>query len=99
MTYPNESRREEVRERIIEEREGMGMGAIAGIALAAMLFLGIILWAMSSGDRTVATTDSPRIERTTPAPSTTGQGGAAVTPGPAQNTPNPTPPATPPAAR
>jgi hypothetical protein len=71
-------------------------GALTGgIAIALLLLFGVAIFTLSSGNRDVVTTDKSRIERTTPAPSTTGQGGTQITPGRDQNIPNPTPPANP----
>ena len=78
---------------ILRKRDDSLSGAvIGGIAVAIVLFLGIAIYMLSSGNPDVAATDSPRIERTTPAPSTTGQGGTQVMPGRDQNVPNPAPP-------
>jgi hypothetical protein len=87
MTYdPNANRR------VREDRGGMSGGAMAGIALVLALLIGVMFWAFNSSDRQTAT--SPN----TPA-TTTGQGTTNMTPGKNQNVPNPTPPATPPAAK
>ena len=66
-----------------------------GIALALLLIFGVAIYVLGSGGPDVASGDNPRFERTTPAPSTTGQGGTRITPGRDQNIPNPTPPAIP----
>jgi hypothetical protein len=81
---------------ILRKRDDSMSGALTGgIAVALLLLFGVAIFALSSGNRDIAATDSPRIERTTPAPSTTGQGGTRTMPGRDQNTPNPTPPAAP----
>lgn len=70
MTYdPNDPRRP------VPESDGMGAGTIAGIAFALLLFLGVMFWAFSSGDRQTASTGSP--------PATTGQRAPAPSPTPA----------------
>jgi hypothetical protein len=66
-----------------------------GIAIALLLIFGIAIFALSSGNRDIVATDIPGTERTTPPPSTTGQGGAGTMPGRDQNIPSPTPPANP----
>jgi hypothetical protein len=86
MTYDSDKQagRKEVRDTIIREREGMGVGAIAGIIIALVLAVGLLVWAMT-GNRTVARND------TTP-PATTGQSAPAPAPTPApERTPAPAP--------
>jgi hypothetical protein len=81
MTYdPNDQNRN----RMIRERDGMSGGAIAAMAIAVMLILGVMFWAFS-GDRQVASTDTP--------PETTGQRTPAPTrtPAPAERAPAPAP--------
>lgn len=90
MTYPNDPRRPDILRR---RDDSLGGALIGGIAVVLVIFLGLAIYMMSSGNRDVAS-DSPRI--TTPAPSTTGQGGTSITPGRDQNVPNPTPPQAPP---
>jgi len=81
---------------ILRKRDDSMSGALTGgIAMALLLLFGVAIFVLSSRNRDVATTDPTRIERTTPAPSTTGQGDARITPGRNQNLPNPTPPANP----
>jgi hypothetical protein len=81
---------------ILRKRDDSMSGALTGgIAIALLLLFGVAIFTLSSGNRDIVSTDKSRIERTTPAPSTTGQGGTQVTPGRDQNTPNPTPPANP----
>ena len=93
VTYdPNDGRRPDILRKHDDSVSGALMG---GIAIALLLLFGIAIFALSSGNRDVAGTDSPRMERTTPAPSTTGQGGTQIMPGRDQNIPNPTPPANP----
>ncbi len=75
--------------------DSMSGALMGGIAIALLLIFGVAIFILSSGNRDMAGTDVPRIERTTPAPSTTGQGGTQVMPGRDQNIPNPTPPANP----
>ena len=71
MTYdPNDPRSPMVR-----ESDGMSAGAMAGIAFALLLFLGVIFWAFTSGDRQTASTGAP--------PATTGQGTQPAVPKPA----------------
>jgi hypothetical protein len=86
------------RPNILRKRDDSMSGALTGaIAIALLLLFGIAIFTLSSGNRDIAATDPPpRTERTTPAPSTTGQGGTQVTPGRDQNIPNPRPPANPP---
>jgi hypothetical protein len=67
MTYPNDPRRS-------PESDGMSAGAMAGIAVAVLLFLGVIIWAFNTGDRQTATGTPP---------ATTGQGTPAPSPAPA----------------
>lgn len=94
MTDPNNPRRPD----ILRKRDDSMSGAmIGGIAVALVLALGAAIYMLSANNRDVAAIDSPRIERTTPAPSTTGQGGTKIMPGRDQNVPNPTPPDRPPA--
>lgn len=77
MTYdPNDPRRP------IRESDGMSAGAMAGIAFALLLFLGVMLWAFSSGDRQTASTNT--------APATTGQRAPAPSPAP-ERAPAPAP--------
>jgi hypothetical protein len=98
VAYPNGPRRPD----ILRKRDDSVSGAmVGGIALALLVLFGIAFYLLSSDNRDVASRDSPLIERTTPAPSTTGQGGTQVMPGRDQNIPNPTPPAkpTPPATK
>ena len=75
--------------------DSMSGALMGGIAVALLLLFGVAIFALSSGNRDIVATDSPRVERTTPAPSTTGQGGSRTMPGRDQNIPNPTPPANP----
>jgi hypothetical protein len=67
MSYPNDPRR-------VPEADGMSAGAMAGIAVAVLLFLGIIIWAFNSGERETAS-NAP--------PATTGQRAPAPAPTPA----------------
>jgi hypothetical protein len=81
---------------ILRKHDDSVSGALTGgIAIALLLVFGVAIFALSSGNRDIAATDIPRTERTTPPPSTTGQGGTRTIPGRDQNTPNPTPPAIP----
>jgi hypothetical protein len=83
---------------ILRKRDDSMSGALTGgIAIALLLLFGFAIFSLSSWNRDAGTvaTDKSRIERTTPAPSTTGQGDPRVTPGRDQNVPNPTPPANP----
>ena len=71
MTYdPNDPRRP-----VVREADGMSAGAMAGIAFALLLFLGVMFWAFTSGDRQTASTNTP--------PATTGQRAPAPAPTPA----------------
>jgi len=91
VTYdPNEGRRPDILRKHDDSMSGALMG---GIAIALLLLFGVAIYALSSGSRYVAGTDIPRIERTTPAPSTTGQGGTQTMPGRDQTIPNSPPPA------
>jgi hypothetical protein len=94
VTYdPNEDDR---RIDILRKRDDSMSGALmGGIAIALLLLFGVAIFALSSGNRDIAATDAPRTERTTPAPSTTGQGGSRVIRGRDQNIVNPTLPASP----
>jgi hypothetical protein len=81
MTYdPNNQNQN----RMIRERDGMSGGAIAAMAIAVMLILGVMFWAFT-GDRQVASTNAP--------PETTGQRTPAPTrsPAPVERTPAPAP--------
>mgnify|MGYP001343544633 FL=1 len=81
---------------ILRKHDDSVSGALmGGIAIALLLLFGVAIFALSSGNRGVVATDAPRIERTTPAPSTTGQGGTQIMPGRDQNIPNPMPPVNP----
>jgi hypothetical protein len=81
---------------ILRKRDDSFSGALmGGIAIALLLLFGIAIFTLSSGNRDILGTEKARTERTTPAPSTTGQGGTQVAPGRDQNTTNPTPPASP----
>jgi hypothetical protein len=81
---------------ILRKHDDSVSGALmGGIAVALLLLFGIAILALSFGNRDIVVTDFPRIERTTPAPSTTGQGGTQTMPGREQNIPSPTPPANP----
>lgn len=86
MTYdPNDPRRPlEPRSPVVRESDGMSAGAMAGIAFALLLFLGVIFWAFSTSDRQSASTDTP--------PATTGQRAPAPAPTPApERAPAPAP--------
>jgi hypothetical protein len=82
MTYdPNDPRRPMP---VRDDDAGMSAGMIAGIALALLLFLGVMFWAVSSGDRQTASTNTP--------PATTGQRAPAPAPSPApERAPAPAP--------
>ncbi len=70
MTYdPNDPRRP-----VVVELDGMSAGAMAGIAFALLLFLGVMFWAFAGGDRQTASTRTP--------PATTGQRAPAPAPTP-----------------
>jgi hypothetical protein len=91
VTYPNDPNR---RPDILRKRDpGMSGPLIGGLAVALVLFLGVAIYLLGSGNRDVAGTDSPRLEQN--APSTTGQGRTNTMPGRDQNVPNPTPPVPP----
>ena len=71
MTYdPNDPRRPIP----VREADGMSASAMAGIAFALLLFLGVMFWAFASGDRQTASTTPP---------ATTGQRAPAPAPTPA----------------
>lgn len=100
MTHqPRDGKRSDTprpRQDILRPHDDSLSGALmGGVALALLLIFGVAIYVLGSGDPEVASSDAPRIERTTPAPSTTGQGGTRITPGRDQNIPNPTPPAPP----
>lgn len=93
MTYDPHGRE---RPNILRKHDDSMSGAwTGGIAVALLLLFGVAIFALSSRDRDIVAKDSPRSERTTPAPSTTGQSNQ-VMPGRDQNVPNPQPPASPP---
>jgi hypothetical protein len=97
VTYdPNDPDR-----RMARSSSGLSGAAMGAIAIALVLFIGVLVWAFTTGTDRQTAGDSPKVERTSPAPTTTGKGETRVAPGPDQNTPNPTPPAkqTPPAAK
>jgi len=79
MTYdPNDPRRP-----VVRESDGISAGAMAGIAFALLLFLGVMFWAFTS-DRQTASTGTP--------PATTGQRAPAPAPAPApERAPAPAP--------
>jgi hypothetical protein len=81
MTYdPNDPRRPMPP----AETDSMSAGAMAGIAFALLLFLGVLFWAFASGDRQTASTGTP--------PATTGQRAPAPSPAPApERAPAPSP--------
>ena len=91
MTYdPNRKDRPD----ILRKRDDSMSGAFTGgIAIALLLLFGVAIFTLSSGNRDIVATDKSRIERTTPAPSTTGQGGTQTMPDRGPYVPNPTPPA------
>ncbi|MPZ40217.1 MAG: hypothetical protein GEU95_19600 [Rhizobiales bacterium] len=71
MTYdPNDPRRPMPP----RESDNMSAGAMAGIAFALLLFLGLMFWMFAGGDRQTASTDAP--------PATTGQRAPAPSPAP-----------------
>jgi hypothetical protein len=80
---------------ILRKRDdGLNGALMGGIAIALLLLFGIAIFTLSSSHQDLDT-DKARTERTTPAPSTTGQGGSQIMPGRDQNIVNPTPPASP----
>ena len=82
MTYdPNNPNRIDPNRRVVKDREGMSGAMMAGIALAILLGLGILFYAMNRDDRTASTTTSSP-------PATTGQTQKAPAPAP---TPAPAP--------
>lgn len=93
MTYDPDNRS---RPDILRKRDDTAGGAfMGGLAIALLLLFGVAIFALSSQHNDIGAKDPPpRAERTTPAPSTTGRG-TQVMPGPNQNIPNPTPPASP----
>jgi len=81
---------------ILRKRDDSMSGALTGgIAIALLLLFGVAIFSLSSRSRDTVATDKSRTERTTPAPSTTGQGGTWVAPGREQSVPNPIPPTNP----
>jgi hypothetical protein len=93
VTYDPDKRN---RPDILRKRDDSVSGAfMGGVAIALLLLFGVAIFALSSGNRDIGATDTPRVERTTPAPSTSGRGGTQVMPGRDQNVTNPTPPASP----
>ena len=94
MTYdPNDDDR---RIDILRKRDDSMSGALmGGIAIALLLLFGVAIFALSSGNRDIVATDVPRIEKTTPAPSTTGLGGTHIAPGRDQSIVNPAQPTNP----
>lgn len=93
MTYDPQGRN---RPDILRKHDDSMSGALTGgIAIALLLLFGFAIFALSSGNRDIAATDTPRVERPTPAPSTTGQGGAQTTPERDRNVLNPTLPGNP----
>ena len=93
MTYDPDRRN---RPDILRKRDDSMSGALTGgIAIALLLLFGIAIFSLSSGNRDVVATDKARIDRTTPAPSTTGQGGSQVMPDRGPYLPNPTQPSNP----
>jgi hypothetical protein len=76
MTYPSDPRQ-------TPEPDGMSVATMAGIAVAIILFLGIIVWAFNTGDRQTASS---------PSPATTGQGTPPPkAPAPPEKAPAPAP--------
>ena len=76
MTYdPNNPNRIDPDRRIARDRDGMSGAMMAGIALAILLGIGILFYAMNRGDRTASTTTSSP-------PATTGQTQKAPAPAP-----------------
>jgi hypothetical protein len=93
VTYrPKEGPRPDILRKHDDSLSGALMG---GIALALLLIFGVAIYVLGSGSPNVASIGSPGFDRTTPALSTTGQGGTRITPGRDQNIPNPTLPAQP----
>ena len=92
MTYPNDPRRPD----ILRKRDDSLSGAmLGGIAVAVVLFLGLAIYMLGSGNKDIAAQESPPLKDTTAPPSTTGQGGTQVMPGRDQNVPNPRLPSAP----
>jgi hypothetical protein len=77
------------------DEDSMSGALTGGIAIALLLLFGVAIFTLSSGNRDIVATDKAPIERTIPAPSTTGQGGTQTMPSRDQNIPNPTPPENP----
>ena len=81
---------------ILRKHDDSMSGALTGgIAIGLLLLFGVAIFALSSRNQDIGGTDKPRVERTTPAPSTTGQGGTHVAPERDRNVLNPTPPKNP----
>lgn len=96
VTYDPQDRN---RPDILRKRDDSMSGALSGgIAIALLLLFGIAIFTLSSGNRDIGATDSPRTERAAPAPpSTTGQGGGTrIMPERDRNVLNPTLPGNPP---
>ena len=79
MTYHPDDPNNRMDPRAPRAREGMSMAAMAGIGLAIVLGLGVLIFAMNRDDRTASTTSPP---------ATTGQTQKAPAPAP---TPSPAP--------
>jgi hypothetical protein len=80
---------------ILRKRDdSLGGATLGGIAVAVVLFLGLAIYMLNSGNRHITAQDSPRLDNTS-VPSTTGQGNTRTMPGGDQNVPNPSPPSAP----
>ena len=86
--YRNDFERETLNRPVVVERDSAGMGAIAGIAVVALLIVGGFLFYTYSTPNTVVSSNTP----VTTAPSVTPESPAAVPARPAT-------PMTPPAVR
>ncbi len=87
MTYSQEPGNPNIR-RTEAPNRGIGGGTIAAIAIAVVITLGILGYAITSRT-TTASVNSPAFERSVPDSSTTGQSGTTNIPG--RDRPSPTP--------
>jgi hypothetical protein len=101
MTIRSTDPRDPKRDILRHRTDGIATGTMVAIAAALVASLGVVWYAMLDHRPNTASTTPPAIDRSAP-PVTSGQGGTMMNPGPAENAPNPTPPAapaTPPASR
>jgi hypothetical protein len=74
--HPDDPNRRTTNPHVVRDREGMSGAMMAAIAIALVIGLGILFYALNRGDRTASTTTSPtttgqaqKAPTTTPAPS------------------------------